>query len=435
MALLTRFKRAGGAGWPLAALLVLLLAVGCGSRPAEVAIATAAPTEAPTNTPIVVTNTAPPPTLAATPVPRPSDTPTAIPTQEPTRTPAPTAAATSAPTQVASPAPANRATATPKAASAGAPKPVPTAADLAQTDNILVLGADVRPGRWMPRTDSIMVIALDHKNDQVGIVSIPRDLYVDIPGWGMDRINAAAYAGDQNKYPGGGPALARRVVEEAVGIPTQHYVLIRMEGLVRLVDAVGGVTVTLECPLYERTPDPKNPEQTITWTLPAGEVFLDGPTAMKFATYRYIESDFGRVRRQQQLIWAIRNRALSANLIPRIPELWAALKDTFKTDLNLLDIIRLAKLGIDLDPRNVHGTVLDRDIVENYTTPGGGAVLRIKDHEALQQRLANLFSATPLSDLGKKQDGKCPPPPPGFPNLNPTPVPTAMPEASPTAEP
>ncbi len=434
MASVNRIMRGVGLGWTVVGLLSLLLIAGCGARPTEVAIATVTPPEAPTATPIVVTNTAPPPTPVATAVPQPTHTPTAVPTQEPTQTPTLTATATSTPTLTASPTPTKKATAAAAAASAGALKPVPTAASLAETDNILVLGADVRPGRWMPRTDSIMAIAIDYKNDQVGIVSIPRDLYVDIPGWGMDRINAAAYAGDQNKYPGGGPALARRVVEEAVGIPTQHYVLIRMEGLVRLVDAVGGVTVTLECPLYERTPDPKNPERTITWTLPAGEVFLDGPTAMKFATYRYVESDFGRVRRQQQLIWAIRNRALSANLIPRIPELWAALNDTFKTDLGLLDIIRLAKLGVGLDPRNVHGTVLDGDIVENYTTPGGGAVLKIKDHEALRQRLAGLFSATPLSELGKK-GGQCPPPPPGFPDLNPTPVATATPEVSPTAEP
>jgi len=204
-----------------------------------------------------------------------------------------------------------------------------------------------------------------------------------------------------------------------------------MESLVRLVDAVGGVTVTLECPLYEQTPDPRDPNKFVNWSLPAGQVFLDGAAAKKFATYRYIQTDFGRIKRQQQLIWALRNRALQANLIPRIPELWAALNDTFKTDLDLLDIIRLAKLGIDLNPANVHGTVLDRDVVGNYTTPGGGSVLTVKDQEALRKRLAQLFAATPLSDLGYKQGDRCPPPPPGFPNLNPTPVPTATPQATP----
>jgi LCP family protein required for cell wall assembly len=283
----------------------------------------------------------------------------------------------------------------------------------------------------MPHTDSIMVVAIDYKNNQVGIVSIPRDIYVDIPGWGPDRINAAAYVGDQIKYPGGGGALARRVVEETLGIPTQNYVLMRMESLVRLVDAVGGVTVTLECPLYEQTPDARDPNKFVNWSLPAGQVFLDGAAAKKFATYRYIQTDFGRIKRQQQLIWALRNRALQANLIPRIPELWAALNDTFKTDLDLLDIIRLAKLGIDLQPGNVHGTVLDRDVVGNYTTPGGGSVLIVKDQAALQKKLAQLFAATPLSDLGKKEGGGCPPPPPGFPNLNPTPVPTATLQVTP----
>jgi len=277
-----------------------------------------------------------------------------------------------------------------------------------------------------------MVMAIDHEAKQVGIVSIPRDLYINIPGWGDDRINAAAFVGDQIKYPGGGPALARRMVEETVGLPTQHYVLIRMEGLERLVDALGGVTVTLECPLYEQTPNPKDQKKLVNWSLPAGPNLLNGANAKKFATYRYIQSDFGRVRRQQQLIWAIRNRALQLDVIPRIPELWTALKDTFETDLGLLDIIRLARLGMEMEPRNVHGTVLDQEVMQPWTTPGGGAVLVVKDKAALQKKLAGLFTSQPIADLGKKQGPKCPPPPPGFPNLNPTPEPTATPAVTPT---
>jgi polyisoprenyl-teichoic acid--peptidoglycan teichoic acid transferase len=308
---------------------------------------------------------------------------------------------------------------------------LPTPPGLDKTDNILVLGADVRPGRWKPNTDSIMVVAIDHESNQVGIVSIPRDLYINIPGWGEDRINAAAFVGDQINYPGGGPALAQRMIKDTIGIPTQHYAIIRMEGLVRLVDALGGVTVNLECPLYEQTPDPKDQTKLVNWSLPAGPNFLNGTDAKKFATYRYIQSDFGRVRRQQQLIWAIRNRALQLDVIPRIPELWSALQDTFKTDLGLLDIVRLAKLGMAMEPQNVHGTVLDQEVMGPWTTPGGGSVLVVKDRAALEKKLAGLFGAQPISDLGKKQGPKCPPAPAGFKDLNPTPAPTAPPPPTP----
>jgi len=106
---------------------------------------------------------------------------------------------------------------------------------LEYTDNYLVLGADQRPGWESWRTDSIMVVAIDPKTEQVGIISIPRDLYVDIPGYGKERINSVDYIGEKKKYPGGGPALAARVISDTLGIPTQHYVRIQMEGLVRLV--------------------------------------------------------------------------------------------------------------------------------------------------------------------------------------------------------
>jgi LCP family protein required for cell wall assembly len=311
--------------------------------------------------------------------------------------------------------------------------PLPTPPGLDKTDNILVLGTDVRPGPWKLNTDSIMAMAIDHEAKQVGIVSIPRDLYINIPGWGEDRINAAVFVGDQIKYPDGGPALARKMVDETVGIPTDHYVLIRMEGLVRLVDALGGVTVTLECPLYEQTPDPRDQKKMVNWSLPAGANFLNGADAKKFATYRYIQSDFGRVRRQQQLIWAIRNRALQLDAIPRIPELWAALKDTFQTDLGLLDVIRLAKLGTEMEPQNVHGTVLDNEVVGPWTTPAGGSVLVVKDQALLEKKLAGLFSSPSIAELGKKQGPKCPAPPAGFKNLNLTPEPTTAPESAPTA--
>ncbi len=304
---------------------------------------------------------------------------------------------------------------------------------LDHTENILVLGADTRPGPWMMHTDSIMLVAIDRQAGEVGILSIPRDLWVDIPGWGQDRINAAYFLGGYTKYPGGGPALARRVAEETLGIPVGHVALVKMDGLARLVDAIGGVTVTLDCPFYEQTPDPQNPSRMLNWSLPAGEVRFDGPTAKKFVTYRYLQSDFGRAQRQQQVIWAIRNQALKMDLIPRIPELWRALSGAFETDLSLLDVIGLAGFGLELKPEKVHGTTLDHDVVKSYVTPGGASVLVVKDPATLAARLAGMFSSKPLSELGKNETGRCPPPPPGFSSLNPTPVPQVLPLATPTA--
>ncbi len=323
----------------------------------------------------------------------------------------------------------------PSATATGAATPTPDPARLQRTENFLVLGADVRPGPWMMHTDSIMLMAIDHDTEQVGVLSVPRDLWVDIPGWGADRINSAYFLGDYTKYKGGSPALAKVVAEKTLGVPIQHVVLIKMDGLAKLVDALGGVTVTLDCPLYEQTPDPKNPNKLVNWSLPAGDVKLNGEEARKFATYRYLTSDFGRAKRQQQLIWAIRNQAKSVNILPRIPQLWSALSGTFSTDLSVIDVLRLARFGLELDASKVTGAALAPDVIKPYKTKGGAAVLVIKDQASLKQRLGEIFTARPLADQGKT-NGKCPPPPPGF--TVPVPRATAQPPtpaAQPTAKP
>lgn len=417
-------------------LLPLALSLaGCGGRRApEINLPAAGTTniaggitravEPPTVTPTPFGQHPAPPAEASTPEALPSlARPTALPpTPEPTptasRTPPPEPSATTEPTAMTEPTAAATPAEVASTATVSSALPITTTVRpplrLGRTENILVLGADTRPGPWMMHTDSLMLIALDRERGEAGILSIPRDLWVDVPGWGEDRINAVYFLGGYTKYPGGGPALARRVAEETLGVPIAHVALIKMDGLARLVDAIGGVTVTLDCPLYEQTPDPKDPNRLLNWSLPAGDVWLDGATARKFVTYRYLQTDFGRARRQQQLIWAIRNATLKANLMPRIPELWKALSGVFETDLSLLDVVGLARFGLELQPENIRGTALDHDVVKSYRTSGGAAVLIIKDPASLAIRLEEMFTSRPLAELGKSASGKCPPPPPGF---------------------
>jgi LCP family protein required for cell wall assembly len=292
-----------------------------------------------------------------------------------------------------------------------APTALPTPSgppNLNETYNILVMGVDHRPTYESWRTDSVMVAAIDFASGKVGVISIPRDLYVEVPGRGMHRINEVDYLGEKADGPGGGPRLLAQVVENELGIPTQHYARIQMDGLVKLVDALGGVTVRLDCPLDEATPDPNNPDALVYWSLPAGDNLLDGLSAKKFATYRYLSSDFSRVARQQQLLWAIRNRALQSDVIARIPELWQALSDLFVTDLKLLDVITLARVGTGLEPGNVHGLVLGSNVLKDYTTPEGWSVLVVRDPAELEAAKAQLFEAQPLSELGKTGSSECP---------------------------
>ena len=409
-------------------LLLIFSVAGCGGQSAAIADP---PTAQAADLAVTDTREVATPTASQTPAPpSPTARPTATRTTAPTRTrPAPEP--TAPPTASHTPTPEPAATVAPGAAAApqaeaGSARP-PLRLD--RTENILVLGADTRPGPWMMHTDSLMLIAIDRETGEVGILSIPRDLWVDVPGWGEDRINAVYFLGGYTQYPGGGPALARRVAEETLGVPIAHVALIKMDGLARLVDAIGGVTVTLDCPLYEQTPDPKNPNRLLNWSLPAGEVLLDGANAKKFVTYRYLQSDFAWARRQQQLIWAIRNQAAKIGLIPRIPELWKGLSAAFETDLSLLDVIGLARFGLELKPENVRGATLDHDVVKSFVTSGGAAVLVIKDPPTLVARLEEIFVSQPLAELGKHASGKCPPPPPGFAKPTSTPAAGVTPSA------
>lgn len=403
----------GGWGFGLLLCALALFLAGCAGGP----------TPAPKPTPMPATDTA----TVEVPTSRPTATAVVIPrpTPTPTRTQTPAAAPTvTTPPAVILIRPTPAATAAISATAQPAwPTPIWPASPLDRTDNILVMGMDQRPGEAAWRTDTIMVVAVDAPADRVGIISVPRDLYVDIPGYGMGRINQADYLGETSGYPDGGPALLRRVLTETLGIPTRHYVRIKMEGLVRLVDALGGVTVVLDCPLYERTPNDASPNGVEDWTLPAGPVVLDGQAAKKFATYRYVTSDFGRVRRQQQLVWAIRDRALQIDILPRIPELWRALSDMFVTDLGLMDVVRLASFGAHLKPEQVHGTVLGDDVMEYYVTAEGAWVLTIADYDGIAARKANLFAARPLAAMNiGNEEGGCPPAPTPAPTFTPTPT-------------
>jgi len=281
-----------------------------------------------------------------------------------------------------------------------------------KTENILILGQDQRPGWEAWRTDSIMVVAIDRENGQVGVISIPRDLYVDIPTYGKERINIADYIGEETDYPGGGPALAGRVISETFGIPTHHYVRIHLNGLVELVDALGGVMVTLDCPLYEATPKDATMTEYVPWSLPAGDVWLDGDAARKFVTYRHVTTDFGRSQRQQQVIWALRNRALEIDLISRLPQLWAAMSDLYTTDLSLIDVVKLAQFAAGLQPSDVHGLQFSMDALDEIITDDGQWVLVVGDRTLLEAEKEKLFMRKALERLGRNETGEaCPPPP------------------------
>jgi LCP family protein required for cell wall assembly len=298
----------------------------------------------------------------------------------------------------------------PEPATASQPQvetPAGPAFNWSETENYLILGTDRRPGAGNWRTDTVIIVGLDRKLNRAAVFSVPRDLYIEIPGYGWGRINQVDFLGEQRNGSGGGPALVSQVLSTTLGIATNHWVRLQMDGFIDIVNAIGGVTVHLDCPFYEPILD-LNTNAWDYFVLPAGDVKLDGDTAYWFVRLRYRESDIGRGRRQRQFLWALREQLSKTNLIARFPELWSAFQNTVSTDLSLVDLIDLANYGSSLDPANVRAGGLTLSDLQGYRTAQGAAVLRIADPAHVRAVVEGVWNAPAMVDTNRQDANNCP---------------------------
>lgn len=247
---------------------------------------------------------------------------------------------------------------------------------------VLILGVDERAQEddyW--RTDTIIVGTLDPVTMEAGVLSIPRDLWVPIPGYTENRINTAHAIGDAYDHPGGGTALAVETVEYNLGIEIDHFVRLSFQGFVRLVDLVGGVEI--EVP--ETIDDPQYPDYNYGYDplyIKAGMHYFDGEMALKYARTRHSSGgDFDRARRQQQVILAVLERITDLNMLPKLaqraPEIVNMIEDSVKIDptLQLDEIIALANLAVKVDTDEINFRVIDESCTLFKTTPEGDMIL------------------------------------------------------------
>ena len=280
---------------------------------------------------------------AAPPTPTPSPMPTATPTPvPPTPTPTPGLPARWALTPTPPPAPVG--------VPEGAPPPRPLLSFPPGRVNLLLLGSDRQPGERVGRTDTIILISVDPEGPSARLLSIPRDLWVYIPGWQSHKINTAYPHGELSGYPGGGYGLLRDTLRYNLGIATHGYALVDFQGMRAIIDALGGVDVLVRCPLYDVFPDPDDPTITGTLNLPApGYYHLDGKQALWYMRSRYSTGDADRARRQQQVLEGMLDRLKEGGWLSRAPALWSGLRQTVQTDLGLDEVLWLASIGVRLD--------------------------------------------------------------------------------------
>jgi LCP family protein required for cell wall assembly len=240
---------------------------------------------------------------------------------------------------------------------------------------ILMMGIDQRVGETDTayRTDSMMLLTLDPVGRSAGMLSIPRDLYVEIPGFpGRDKITTANFKGDAYHLPGGGPQLAMDTVEQNLGIRVNYYIRINFTAFETFIDLIGGIDVNNPTEIN----DPEYPDMNNGYDpfyLAAGPQHLDGRTALKFARTRHQSGDdFGRAQRQQLVVLAVRDRILSANMLPvlfgKAPELLSTLNGSYETNLSLNQIASLALLAKDIPRDKIVSKVIDQEYIADFYT-------------------------------------------------------------------
>ena len=388
------------AGWFLAGLLLLGLAACQAARPTP----TAAPPAPVGGTPLAA--------VAATQtlLPTRPDTATPLPSHTPTSRPSPTATPTVVPSVTPTASATARQFATLDASlptpATAIPTPVPPFAKPPEVTNILLLGNDVA---WPQggRTDSLIVVSINSQTKTASMLSLPRDLYVYIPGWKMDRINLALPHGHGSGYPGGGGALVKDTILYNFGIPIDYYARVGFEGFKQIVDTLGGVEIAVSCQLRDWrliSPelDPNVEENWEQFTLEPGVYEMDGDLALWYARSRRTSNDFERGRRQQQVLRAIFNNGLDRELLPRIPQLWDTYRETVETDLTLPVILQLAALAPDVRENGIQNLYLSYGAVRPWREPSTGSAMQLLQWAEAAPVLGQLMQPPVLNRAGRE---------------------------------
>jgi len=271
------------------------------------------------------------------------------------------------------------------------------AGKLDQTLNVLLLGSDQREGDPVWRTDVIMIAFLDVSNGRAAILSLPRDLYVNIPTRGWDRINIADFWGEYTKYPGGGPGLLDRVIEDNFGIRVDKFARVDFDGFKQIVDTLGGIDVNVPCELEDDFIDPTSPTGFRHFQVDAGINHMDGDTALMFVRQRHNTGDVSRAQRQQRVVFALREKLLSPDIITKIPQLYGQLSSTVQTDFGAVDVPGLVQMGTRIKPETISGRVVDGTMWNFWTTPDGKSVL-VFDKNKVRAAVNDLFNAPPIQE-------------------------------------
>jgi len=244
--------------------------------------------------------------------------------------------------------------------------------------NILLMGLDYRD--WeageTPRTDTMILLTFDPLSNTAGMLSIPRDLWVPIPGFEYNKINTAYYLGEVYNIPGGGPGLAVKTVEEFLGVPIQYYAQIDFQAFVDFIDHIEGVKLTFDEPMLL---DRRGPNNSIV--IEPGVYTLPGEYALAYVRSRTGEgADFDRAQRQQKFIMAFRDRILEFNMMPRLVanagSIYNDVSGGIHTNMTINEVIKLAWSVLAIDRNDIKSMVIGAQYISMAESEDGLDILR-----------------------------------------------------------
>jgi len=244
--------------------------------------------------------------------------------------------------------------------------------------NILLMGSDEAPDRYGHRTDTMIILSLDPSLKRVVMLSIPRDLYVYIPGWRVDRVNVASIFG--------GTHMVKQTMLYNFGVEIDYWAFINFEGFTRAIDQLDGVEVEVGGFLKDSCGGK-------TWNYSPGTYHMDGYSALCYVRMRKASSDFDRMRRQQEVVRAIFRRVLSLDGLSRVPQLYSEFGDLLDTDMDLgamLPLLPLAK-EMALGDVSIESFSIDPKVATSWIVPSSGAWVLLPDRDAMQALVREAF--------------------------------------------
>jgi LCP family protein required for cell wall assembly len=264
------------------------------------------------------------------------------------------------------------------------PRPMPRIPQSPEVVNILLLGSDERPYTGGYRTDTMLLLSLDPGTGTATMISFPRDLYVYIPGWRMDRINTADVRG--------GPELTAQTILYNFGLEVDHRALVNFAGFMGAVDTLGGLTVQSTGYLYDECGGR-------WWSYGPGSYTMDGFQALCYVRMRKATGDLDRLRRQQEVVRAFFTKVLSLDGLSRIPQLYSQFITSMRTDMLVEDVLPLVPLGVQLgtDGSRIRQFRIDSTMVDGWRVPTTGAAVLLPRRDAIQAMLHQAFGGpTPV---------------------------------------